>query len=64
MQRMQVHEAEAAEAVTAYSFEDMLDRKVEEQGVDFAFHIHVPKAGGGTVALLFEQNNFQIIHST
>jgi hypothetical protein len=59
---MQVQEAEAAEAVTAYSFEDMLDRKVEEQGVDFAFHIHVPKAGGGTVALLFQQNDFQIIH--
>jgi hypothetical protein len=59
---MQVQEAEAAEAVTAYSFEDMLDRKVEEQGVALAFNIHVPKAAGGTVDLLFEQNDFQIVH--
>ena len=62
MRRMQVHEAKAAEAVTAYSFQDMLGRKVEQQGLDLAFNIHVPKSGGGTVDLLFEQNDFQIVH--
>jgi len=62
MQRMQVHEAEAAEAVTAYSFQDMLGRQVEQQGLNLAFNIHVPKAGGGTANLLFEQNDFQIVH--
>src|SRR5262245_54388700 len=62
MQRMQVHEAKAAEAVTAYSFEDMLGQKVEQKGLDLAFNIHVPKSGGGTVDLLFEQNDFQIVH--
>ena len=55
-------EATAAQPIAPYTFQDLLDRNAEKQGLDLAFHIHVPKASGGTVALLFQQNNFQVIN--
>jgi hypothetical protein len=41
-----------------YTLQQLLDRQVEKYGPDLAFHIHVPKASGGTVNALFRQNNF------
>src|SRR5262245_24043254 len=41
-----------------YTFQQLLDRQVEKLGLDLVFHIHVPKASGGTVNALFRQNNF------
>jgi hypothetical protein len=45
-------------AVAPYTFQQLLDRQVERFGLDLVFHIHVPKASGGTVNALFRQNNF------
>ena len=44
--------------VAPYTFQQLLERQVERRGLDLAFHIHVPKASGGTVNALFRQNNF------
>ena len=41
-----------------YTFQQLLDRQVERFGLDLVFHVHVPKASGGTVNALFRQNNF------
>jgi len=45
-------------AVAPYTFQQLLDRQVEKFGLDLVFHVHVPKASGGTVNVLFRQNNF------
>ena len=41
-----------------YTFEQLLNRQGERFGLDLLFHIHVPKAGGGTVGALLRQNDF------
>jgi hypothetical protein len=51
-------ETDLRPAVVPYTFQNLLDRQVEKLGLDLAFHIHVPKASGGTVNALFRQNNF------
>jgi hypothetical protein len=51
-------EAAPRRAVAPYTFQQLLDRQVEKLGLDLVFHIHVPKASGGTVNALFRQNNF------
>jgi hypothetical protein len=48
----------APRPVAPYTFQQLLERQVERRGLDLAFHIHVPKASGGTVNALFRQNNF------
>jgi hypothetical protein len=44
-------------AATPYTFGQLLDRDLP-QDIDLIFHIHVPKAGGRTVAALLRQNEF------
>jgi hypothetical protein len=39
-----------------YAFEQLLKREVP--GPDLVFHLHIPKAGGVTVAALLRQNEF------
>lgn len=39
-----------------------LDRQVEKLGLDLVFHIHVPKASGGTVNVFFRQNGFTVLN--
>ena len=51
-----------ARAVAPYTFQQLLERQVEKLGLDLAFHIHVPKASGGTVNVLFRQNNFLVLN--
>ena len=51
-----------ARAVAPYTFQQLLERQVEKLGLDLAFHIHVPKASGGTVNVLFRQNNFFVLN--
>lgn len=51
-------EAAPRPAVPPYTFQQLLDRQVEKFGLDLVFHVHVPKASGGTVNALFRQNNF------
>ena len=51
-------EASLRPAVAPYSFQQLLNREVERFGPDLVFHVHVPKASGGTVSALFRQNNF------
>ena len=51
-------EATNQSAVARYTFQQLLERRVEKLGLDLVFHIHVPKASGGTVNVLFRQNNF------
>ena len=55
-------EAAPARAVAPYTFQQLLERQVEKLGLDLAFHIHVPKASGGTVNVLFRQNNFFVLN--
>ena len=45
-----------------YTFQQLLERQVEKLGLDLVFHIHVPKASGGTVNVLFRQNNFLVLN--
>jgi hypothetical protein len=45
------------EPATPYAFGQLLDRNLP-QDIDLIFHIHVPKAGGRTVAALLRQNEF------
>jgi hypothetical protein len=49
-------------AVAPYTFQQLLDRQVEKLGLDLVFHIHVPKASGGTVNVFFRQNNFTVLN--
>jgi hypothetical protein len=51
-------EAAPRPAAAPYTFQQLLDRQVEKLGLDLVFHVHVPKASGGTVNALFRQNNF------
>jgi hypothetical protein len=44
--------------MSAYTFEQLLNRQVEKFGLDLLLHVHVPKAGGGTVGALLRQNDF------
>ena len=50
------------EAAAPYSFRQLLERQVERLGLDLVFQIHVPKASGGTVNVLFRQNNFLVLN--
>jgi hypothetical protein len=45
-------------AVSSYTFEQLLNRKVESLEFDLVFNIHVPKAAGNTVNALFRQLGF------
>ena len=54
-------EATNQSAVARYTFQQLLERRVEKLGLDLVFHIHVPKASGGTVNVLFRQNNFFVL---
>ena len=49
-------------AVPPYTFQQLLNREVEKFGPDLVFHVHVPKASGGTVNVLFRQNNFLVLN--
>jgi hypothetical protein len=49
-------------AVAPYTFQQLLERQVEKLGLGLAFHIHVPKASGGTVNVLFRQNDFLVLN--
>lgn len=44
--------------VQPYTFKQLMDRDVEGDGLDLVLQIHVPKAGGNTVNLLFGQMGF------
>ena len=55
-------ESAPARAVAPYTFQQLLERQVEKFGLDLVFHIHVPKASGGTVNVLFRQNNFLVLN--
>lgn len=44
--------------VQPYTFQQLLDRDVEECGLDLVLQIHIPKAGGNTVNQLFGQMGF------
>jgi hypothetical protein len=55
-------EAEPRRAVAPYTFQQLLDRQVEKLGLDLVFHVHVPKASGGTVNVFFRQNNFSVLN--
>jgi hypothetical protein len=46
--------------VAPYTFQQLLDRQVEKLGINVVFHIHVPKASGGTVNVFFRQNGFTV----
>jgi len=48
-------------AATPYTFQQLLDRDVGRFGPELVFHVHVPKASGGTVNVLFRQNNFVVL---
>ena len=54
-------EATNQSAVARYTFQQLLERRVEKAGLDLVFHIHVPKASGGTVNVFFRQNNFLVL---
>jgi hypothetical protein len=41
-----------------YTFEELMDRRGAKSRLDLVFHIHVPKAGGVTIATLLRQNEF------
>ena len=54
--------ASSRPAVAPYTFQQLLDRQVEMLGLDLVFHIHVPKASGGTVNVFFRQNGFTVLN--
>jgi hypothetical protein len=45
-------------AVRPLRFEQLLQRRGTKPDVDLVFHVHVPKAGGVTIATLLRQNDF------
>jgi len=45
-------------AVEPYSFQQLLYREVEHDGLDLVAHVHIPKSGGHTVNVLFRQMGF------
>lgn len=47
--------------VDSYTFDQLLNRRVEKQGLDLVFNIHVPKAAGNTVNVLFRQMGFLLL---
>ena len=44
--------------VAPHSFSDLLEGRVDLRDLSTVFHLHIPKAGGGTVHTLLRQNNF------
>jgi hypothetical protein len=44
--------------VQPYSFSDLIDGKADLRELSTVVHLHIPKAGGGTVHTLLRQNNF------
>ena len=44
--------------VRPYSFSDLLEGRADLRELSTVFHLHVPKAGGNTVANMLRQNNF------
>jgi hypothetical protein len=44
--------------VAPYSFSALLEREADIRELSTVFHLHIPKAGGGTVHTLLRQNNF------
>jgi hypothetical protein len=41
-----------------YTFEELLEHRKAKARIDLVFHIHIPKAGGVTIATLLRQNEF------
>jgi hypothetical protein len=47
--------------VPPYSFGDLLDGRADLYELSNIFHLHIPKAGGGSLHILLRQNNFGVM---
>jgi uncharacterized coiled-coil protein SlyX len=52
------HDRRTRPAVDPYTFDQLLNQKVEKLGLDLIFNIHVPKAAGNTANVLFRYMGF------